>query len=237
MIRKNQTVSATQGSTTSMVLQKIEDYISDNNIKIGDALPSEDFFVSYTSASRTSVREAITRMRSMGIIESRRRRGMKLIRSVALMDFIHFLTDEQPSTETLGHLGEFRSALELGLVPKIFRRITGDEVAALRKTYEQLAACLQDEAAWVEYNREFHRILIGATGNKMASWFWNMLHPFYQSLVSSSVDEREASLKRHLGIILALEKRDPFLFQQAMHEHHLARIDYQTTADGVLAAS
>ena len=218
---------AHQGATANRVIHWFEDYIKENKIQIGDALPSEDQIVEMTGISRTCVREAITRLRSIGIVESRRKRGMRLTRSISLVDFVRMLVDDDPGPDTIGHIGGFRSALELGLVPEIFRCCGSKEIKALEALYKRMETALEDREKWTEYDREFHAILIGSTGNKMAAWFWEMLQPFFRKIIRASNEPRRQALLTHRRIIDGLRDKDPFAFEQAMRDHHLIKLNHK----------
>ena len=58
------------------VEQRIIDYIKDNQLIPGDSLPNEMTFVEMTGTSRNVVREAMSRLRMLGIIQSRTKRGI-----------------------------------------------------------------------------------------------------------------------------------------------------------------
>lgn len=213
------------GATSDRVLEWIERYVSENQIQIGDALPSEDQIVEATGISRTCVREALTRLRSFGVIESRRKRGMRLTRSIQLLDFVKMLANDHPTHEELGHLGGFRSALELGLVPEIFRGCGPKEIRLLEKAYAQMEKNPHDDEVWGRYDRAFHEVLIQATGNHLAAWYLQMLEPFFTVIVTTSNVTREKSLLKHRRIIDSLIEKDAYGFEQAMRDHHLVKLN------------
>lgn len=215
-----------QGPTANRVIKWMEQYILDNNIEIGDPLPSEDQIVELTGISRTCVREAVTRLRSIGIIESRRKRGMRLTRSITLVDFVRMLVDDNPDNDAIGHIGGFRSALELGLVPEIFRCCGPGEIKALETIYSEMEAHPEDKELWTECDREFHATLIRSTGNKLASWFWEMLQPFFRTIVAVGAESRNQALVKHRRIIDGLRQKDAFAFEQAMRDHHLSKLNH-----------
>lgn len=216
---------ANHGATSGKVLEWIEDYIVKNDIQIGDPLPSEDHIVEMTGISRTCVREAVTRLRSIGVIESRRKRGMRLTRSIQLLDFVKMLVNDNPTHADIGHLGGFRSALELGLVPEIFRCCGKKEINEMEAAYEGMAENLNDDESWSRHDMEFHAIMIRATGNKLATWYLQMLHPFFSVIVTTSSEKRDKALMKHRRIIDGLIEKDAFGFEQAMRDHHLVKLN------------
>jgi GntR family transcriptional regulator, transcriptional repressor for pyruvate dehydrogenase complex len=63
---------------TDQVEERLRKYFSQNGYKIGDPIPKEQELAKALNVSRSIVREAISRLRMMGMIESRKRRGMIL---------------------------------------------------------------------------------------------------------------------------------------------------------------
>jgi DNA-binding FadR family transcriptional regulator len=218
-------LKAKHGPTSDRVLEWMECYVRDNRVQIGDPLPAEDEIVEATGISRTCVREAITRLRSFGVIESRRKRGMRLTRSIQLLDFVKMLANDHPSYEDLGHLGSFRSALELGLIPEIFKNCGPREIREMEKAYKAMEEDPEDDILWGKADMAFHEVMIRATGNKLATWYLQMLQPFFSVIVTTSSDTREQSLAKHYRIIEGLKTRDAFGFEQAMRDHHLVKLD------------
>ncbi|MFH1741268.1 MAG: GntR family transcriptional regulator, partial [bacterium] len=125
-----------KGSNQNEIFTWIATYIEKNGVDIGDPLPAEDFIVQQTKMSRNCVREALSQLRALGIIDSRKKRGMRLRRSMALLGLIRVLTQENPPQGMVGHMGAFRCAVEIGLAPEVFRRATNQDIMELRRIYE-----------------------------------------------------------------------------------------------------
>src|SRR5690606_15714248 len=63
-------------SMTDRVENILRQYFTDNKFKPGDALPNEIEIARQLNVSRNVVREALSRLRMLGMIEARPRRGM-----------------------------------------------------------------------------------------------------------------------------------------------------------------
>jgi len=59
-----------------VVEQKILNIVRKNNLSIGDSLPAELELTEGLGVSRSVVREALSRLRMLGLLESRKKRGM-----------------------------------------------------------------------------------------------------------------------------------------------------------------
>jgi GntR family transcriptional regulator, transcriptional repressor for pyruvate dehydrogenase complex len=209
----------------------IERYIHDNDVAVGDALPTEEEIVKQTRLSRTSVREGLTKLRALGLIETRRKRGMRLTRSVALLDFVRLLSSPVLPPELASHVKGFRSAVELGLGPEVFRQCQPADVRKLQGIYEQMVAEADNPEAWPRLDREFHLTLVSISRNKLAVWFHQLLDPFFRAYAPSEYPVKKEILDRHRQIVQALSDRDPYLFDHALREHHLRKLSAATPED------
>src|SRR5215217_265452 len=63
-------------SMTDRVENSLRQYFEDNKFKPGDPLPNEMDMATQLNVSRNVVREALSRLRMLGMIEARPRRGM-----------------------------------------------------------------------------------------------------------------------------------------------------------------
>ena len=226
----NSSVSPRQSSTggrDSLVdsfLDWIEKYIEQEGIQVGDPLPTEEEIVNRTQLSRTSVREGLTRLRALGLIETKRKRGMRLIRSVALLDLVRLLSQTEIPDEMLGHVKSFRSAVEMGLCSEIFRQCRPDHIEALQEIYDRMVKEADNPEIWPQLDREFHITLVRISGNQMGVWFYQLLDPFFRAFAPSEYPVSSDILNRHLQIIVALREDDPFKFEHALREHHLRKL-------------
>jgi DNA-binding FadR family transcriptional regulator len=130
-LARRKELASTNGNLTDAILCWIENYIEENHLQVGDALPTEDIIVKETGTSRTSAREALSRLRALGVIESRRKRGMRLIRPLDLIDLARVLGNNTIPPDLVCHVGGFRSALELGMESEIFRRASNQDITEL----------------------------------------------------------------------------------------------------------
>ena len=76
---KEKTTASENDSLVDRVEKHIIEYIKENALKAGDALPKELEFAETLGVSRTAIREAMLRLRTLGLVESRKHRGMVIL--------------------------------------------------------------------------------------------------------------------------------------------------------------
>src|SRR5690606_33416178 len=100
----------TQVDKIEMTLQE---YFRSENFQPGDALPKELALAEAMGVSRTAIREALSRFRTLGIIESRKNRGMIFTKPDVFNNMERVLTPRLLDEETMNEIFEMRLVIEL----------------------------------------------------------------------------------------------------------------------------
>src|SRR6185437_14305467 len=102
-------------------------------LKVGDGIPKELELAETLGVSRTVIREALLRLRMMGLIESRKKRGA-VITSPDLFGIMgKSMNPHILDQETLKEIFEIRLVLEIGMADLLYQRKTAKNIAELRK--------------------------------------------------------------------------------------------------------
>jgi DNA-binding FadR family transcriptional regulator len=149
---------------------------------------------------------------------------MRLTRSVALLDLMRLLGSSELPENLKAHVKGFRSAVELGIAPEVFRRCKPADVQELRHIYEEMVKNADESEVWPQLDREFHLKLVSVSGNQVAVWFHQLLDPFFRAYAPPKFPVSREILDRHYHIVESLAKRDPYLFDHAMREHHIHKL-------------
>ncbi|MEG1579785.1 MAG: GntR family transcriptional regulator [Bacteroidaceae bacterium] len=214
-------------SLVDEVEERLLNYFKEHNVQIGDSLPKELELVETLGVARSVVREALSRLRMMGLIKTRTKRGMilsepNLIGGIQRVISPHFF---RPST--LLDLLELRISLEIGFCTQIVDLITDEQIEALSQTversvfHENKSYDLVDEFA-------FHTMLYDISQNRFVKDFQLILHPVmnyvkknYESelhSINESLSESE-QLVTHSDLLAALKTKKAETFRLAMERH------------------
>lgn len=185
----------------SRIASEILQEIAEGRLRPGDKLPTETALAERMGVSRNVVREAISRLRSEGIVQSRQGVGAFVVRASGTPT-LRF------DAETLTDIAAFRNMFELRALVEV--RSAG--LAALRRTDEQLAAiahsleAMRSAERWedsgVDADVEFHRNVAQATGNS----YITMVISFLSEQVRLSIMEarsRHPSMQEIIDITIA----------------------------------
>lgn len=149
---------------SAQVAEQITEAIRRAAYRVGDRLPPERVIADEMGVSRPSVREALSALQIVGVLESRPGDGTYVVRTPEPPEeAISLLETEDSPVETL----EARRILERGIAQAVAARTAPGGLAALAEALEAMrrAAAERDFDAFAAANGPFHVALLRATGN------------------------------------------------------------------------
>lgn len=215
-------------TASERVLQWIEAYIEEKRLGVGDGLPGEYDIMMETGMGRSSVREALTALKVLGIIQSRRKGGIRIIRDPVMLELRHYFADQYDDTARYEDVLEFRAAMDWGMGPLAMVRIKDSTIQSLRQLLQEVEGRAVDAEDITRAEIEFHRVLTAGCGNRLAGIFVHLYEPLFHARSPGIADAfsrlpdyvKQWSAK-HKNILDALEARDWARFSKALKAHTL----------------
>ena len=115
-------------SLTDLVETKLLELFKKEDLKNGDSIPKENELSEAMGVSRTVIREALTRLKTIGLIDSKKNKGMTLTEPDLLIGLDKLLMPKILSEETLQDMFEMRLVLEMGIAELLFTRKTDKDI-------------------------------------------------------------------------------------------------------------
>lgn len=176
---------------TSSLVDKVEmnlvELFVENNFKVGDSIPKELELSESLGVSRTVVREALLRLRLMGLIESKKHRGA-VITSPDLVSILEKSMNPRILDEaTLKEIFEMRLSLEIGMADFIMARVTAEDIQSLKDIVACEPSLSEQTLFQVEHEIEFHGKLYEITRNETMKKFQRLLLPVFDYVHSSGL--------------------------------------------------
>jgi len=205
------------------IISRIQAYIIQNTMKVGDRLPTEQDMAEKFGVSRVSIREATKALNILGLIESAPRRGLTLgalnmDRLAGILSF-QFALDDYPKELLL----KTRLVIEIGSLQYAMEPIATDE--SLYRELIELCDELEhvsDVDAYIELDTKIHCMLVEASGVKPLVAFNNLLQVFFFRFRQSLLNQKKhwpASSSTHRAIIDALRDRNLSLAEELLRSH------------------
>ena len=204
-----------------LVVDRLREFIDVQQLEPGDRLMSERELAQQLGVSRSSVRQALTALKVVGLIEIRHGDGIYLLRSPG--DVIPSLALEVANAQ-VDHpmIWEVREGVETQAARLAARRRTKRDLVRMRQALDAMAASVAAGGDGVVGDRHFHQAIWDAAHNEMLSQVVGQLREAIDrtSEASLTVPGRPpTSLEAHEAIFAAIESQDEAAADTAMRAH------------------
>ncbi|MBB4235912.1 FadR/GntR family transcriptional regulator [Rhizobium esperanzae] len=206
------------------VYESLSSKISTGEWPEGTRIPTEAELALMHSVSRPVIREALFRLRSEGIIGSKRGSGSSVLASAATPVNSSYKPIE--NVADLIHAFEFRLSVECDAAAVAAMRAEHEQINIIKGAHDAFNGIVNDEN-FGDLDLNFHVAIAKATGNQMFETTLTMLHSqiiFGMRLTgefrSASEGSRVDVVRReHQPIVDAIGAREPKAAFQAMRQH------------------
>lgn len=211
-------------SLVDKVELRLMEYFSENQIKPGDAIPKEIDFAESLGVSRTVIREAFLRLRALGLIESRKHRGMIFTQPDVLNGFAKVLDPKLLGEETLRDIFELRLILEMGMAEMVFARKTKEDIERLESIVAREEKKGMDSTKFLLAQEiDFHGQLYHMSGNETLQRFQSLLLPVFQFVHDNGYFDKNYRYSKkfvtHRDLLNTIITGSPEKFRGAMKQH------------------
>jgi GntR family transcriptional repressor for pyruvate dehydrogenase complex len=213
------------------LVDQVEDrlltFLKENNLKVGDPIPNETELSAALGVARSVLREALSRLKMIGMIQSRTRRGMVLTEPSLFGSIKRIVDPRILSKESLYELLEIRISLEIGMSYKLFQNLTPEFLRELEEIVKIETVLENNEYSPVS-EISFHSKLYEITGNASILNFQEIIHPimvfikdqFRADLAPINQQlKAEKKLVTHADLFQLLADGDEKGYRKAIEQH------------------
>ena len=194
---------------------KLREYFRKRSFKPGDALPTEVELAQALGVSRNVVREALSRFRMLGIVETKKKRGMVMSNPDILGSFEKVLDPLIIDDATLQDIFELRLVLEMGLADLLYIRKTDKAIADLERIAREEET---DTNFRVQNEIAFHGKLYEMTKNDTLKRFQTMLLPIFAYVITQEKKPIRGKVS-HIDLVNILKNGTKEDFKKGMLAH------------------
>ena len=207
------------------VVTGLKSRILDGSLPPGSKVPSEAELIEEYGVSRTVVREAITRLRAEGLVETFQGRGSFVLALPESTSFIVEASAIRSHRDVLAMV-DFRLGVESEAAYFAAARRTPEAAAEVSAALAAFSTAGPDEA--VEADFAFHRAVAAATGNRFYVELIDSLGPMMIMLPRTRLPEEfsltdtahvERVRREHDNVAAAVLAGDPETARAAMRVH------------------
>ena len=212
-------------STDSLVDRaevQLMEMLSSSQYKPGDVLPKETDLADAFGVSRTVVREALTRLKVRGLVESNKRKGSVVTHPDVLVGIEQVMQPQILDPDTLKEIFEMRLVIEVGMADLVCARLTPTDLRALRAIVKDEPEGGSTRVFDAGFEARFHGKLYEISGNQTLQRFQSLLLPIFGYVHDRALQaplDPERPFVSHRRLVDILESGTPDDFRHAMRLH------------------
>ncbi|MGB3289042.1 MAG: FadR/GntR family transcriptional regulator [Burkholderiaceae bacterium] len=213
------------GTLADQVTQVLMSEIKDNTFPVHARLPSEIDLTQRFGVSRTVIREAISRLKSEGLVGSRQGSGTRVLEPSAARPF-RLNIDLHDSLQAVLRVIELRRGIEGEMAALAAARCTETQRARIRKAFNNIKKAERAGRDGVDEDVAFHMAISQASGNPLFTSLLSFLGQYVRNAIhvtrnnESRRDDYSLQVQtEHAAIMEAISKGDAEAARAAALNH------------------
>ena len=197
------------------IVEQVRDLIKEGRLKPGDKLPPEQILAEEFGTSRPSVREALSALEILEIIESRGGKGNFIkdnLNTPSYEQKYRELEEEESPFELL----EARKAVEIEIAELAAKKATQEDIDAIYEFLHKMEEAMNNIPKMMELDREFHMSIAKAAHNNLLFSMMTYLSNLLKEKLWVNMKEKtwnlpgypQKYLKEHTEIFNAIKNKD-----------------------------
>jgi GntR family transcriptional repressor for pyruvate dehydrogenase complex len=225
-----------RGRVAERVAAEIRQYIELNGLEPGFKLPPERVFIERMGVSRSSLREALRVLSTVGLIDVRHGDGMYVAASTETWEPSQKAIFDATEEHALRNLVETRLGIEMAAAVAATLRASDEDLNSLQRLVDAQAEALENDASYEWQPLEFELAMVEITGN---TWLYEvelMLREAWLSLsggLRADVGRHWEWLNEHRAMLASMRSRNLAQVQRLVMAHlSLERFEEDLQARG-----
>ncbi|WP_189522231.1 MULTISPECIES: FadR/GntR family transcriptional regulator [unclassified Mesorhizobium] len=208
-------------SLVERVTEELLQLIQSGTVKPGETLPTEPELMKMLGVGRSSIREAVSALATVGILDPRPRLGTVVLSPVE-NHFKAAFADSIAAWVT-GDLFEVRAILEGHAAARAAERATDEQLAVIEKACDAAERKIESGQQYFEENKRFHLAIAEASRNPVLVATLRQIiggmREVRERTISLDPAVRDHDVEDHRAIFLAIRNRDAKAARRLMEKH------------------
>lgn len=208
------------------VEEKLLSYLREVNLKPGDVLPGEMELKEALGVGRSVLREALSRLRMVGLLQPKPGTGTVLCEPELFNGLERVMNPHLLSRQKLMDLLGFRVILELGAVDFIFENLRKEDLEDLEKIVDQQVV-MESNLFSPKTDYNFHERLLEIANNQSVRQFQKIVYPvfmfarknFQEFLANYKNTRKQITFVSHRDLLDILKSGKREEFRRALKAH------------------
>lgn len=207
-----------------VVYQQLVSLIASGRLKPGEKLPSERDMAADIGVSRQSIREAIHKARTVGLIEVRQGGSSVVVSSVKehLKTPLAIILEEQ--AEKILEFLDIRKLFETWCAERAAADAKPADLRAMQDLLQRMGKLQPGEAAWEKADLSFHSAIAAASHNVVAIHIMEGLRASFNSYFKAKKfalgpERKDLLHQQHQDIFMAIKEKNQQAAKDRMLDH------------------
>jgi GntR family transcriptional repressor for pyruvate dehydrogenase complex len=218
--------SVKSGKISELIVQQIKNAIIEGEIKAGDRLPSERELVERFEASRISIREALKRLETAGLLTIKPGSGVFIagVSSKPISELFSSILRIQKTS--IYELTEARIILEPNIARLASEKVSPEDLLRLEQNIKEASEIIESNSPPSATNIGFHSLIAEATRNPVISLTMRTMFNIWQEWsleLENNIRRRmktsRHSIEYHKKILKALREKKSQEVYELMLKH------------------
>jgi GntR family transcriptional repressor for pyruvate dehydrogenase complex len=204
------------------IAEDLRAQILSGQLQPGQLLEPQKVMAARYGVGLSTLRESIQVLEAMGLLASHPGKG-----TWVRQDALHTVFNRTEVKSRLGELNaqqvyEARTVIEVGLTRFAALRATDEDVRLIRKALDEMGAGIEDEAAFVQADLDFHLAVARAGHNHLLEQFYYLVRDLLSEVITEMVllpQVKEESIVLQRVIADAIQQRQVDQAEAAALEH------------------
>jgi GntR family transcriptional repressor for pyruvate dehydrogenase complex len=210
---------------TQVIFDQLLAEIRDGRLRPGDRLPTEAELVNVFGVGRSSLRESLRALVTLGLIETKPGRGAIVaeLAGTRPLDLSTAVDIEMLNRRELLDLLEVREAVEGKAAELAAIRADADDLKRIREQEQEVRRRVAEGRAYFGANVAFHTAIANASHNRVVvsatKLIAGQVRGFRERLMRELPLMPERDVREHKAIVAAIARRDPEAARAAVIVH------------------
>ncbi|HET8655681.1 MAG TPA: FadR/GntR family transcriptional regulator [Longimicrobiaceae bacterium] len=212
----------TRQSLPDDLAKRVRELIRSGGLAPGDRLPSIAEMARRFGVGHPTLREALKKLETLGIIDIRHGSGVYVGTDTDSLVISNPIFSGSATRKLLLDLLEARIPVEVTSVELAAKNASADHIRAMKSLLKRASENLDEDPVLSVVNMGFHREIASASGNAVLVQILDVLTNVFrdeQRLIMDIYGSRKKDHEQHLGILEALEAKDTGLAMERMRAH------------------
>lgn len=210
-----------KASISDQVFDQLKKYLIRGEWKPGEKLPSENDLGKSFGVSRITIRQALSKLTILGLLETRTGEGSFVKELTPGIYVNEMIPVTYLGKQSMQEVFEFRLMIEVESAGLAARKISEEELEALEKSVERMNEYKDNLEKYVDEDQNFHMIISKSTRNSLIIQMNEIVRDVIRETINSLTKHvgMGIGLKYHNLLIEALRARDEEKSKKIMKEH------------------